>query len=124
MKVELPLPPKELSPNVQVHWGTRRRAVDKYRSDCCLKALSDLREGQAEIRSPLPWVEAVSFHFRLPDKRRRDLDNLLASIKHGVDGALVDSGLLEDDSLWNIRQIIITAEVVAGPGSVVIMVTP
>jgi Holliday junction resolvase RusA-like endonuclease len=36
--------------------------------------------------------------FVVPDKRRRDLDNLVSSVKPQMDG-IVDAGILRDDSL-------------------------
>lgn len=91
----LPWPPRELSPNARVHW-TRLSAVKaRYRLACGLVAKS---QGATAIghRGSLP----VALTFCPPDRRRRDLDNMLASVKSGLDG-LADV-LGADDSRWTI----------------------
>jgi crossover junction endodeoxyribonuclease RusA len=53
---------------------------------------------------PLGWSKKtllrVSLDFRPPDRRRRDLDNLLASMKAGLDGLADALGV--DDSRWRL----------------------
>lgn len=44
----------------------------------------------------------VHYAFYLPDKRRRDEQNLKQMLKPTIDGA-VDAGIIEDDSIWNLR---------------------
>lgn len=52
---------------------------------------------RAQRHEPItPPVEAV-LHWRLPDRRRRDADNLAAVVKAVLD-AVVREGLLPDDS--------------------------
>lgn len=41
---------------------------------------------------------SVSVRFHPPDGRRRDLDNLLASVKAGLDG--ISEAVQVDDSRW------------------------
>jgi crossover junction endodeoxyribonuclease RusA len=78
--VTLPWPPKELSPNARVHFHTKARVAKVYREHAywLTKAAGMIapEEGDVDLR----------FHFHPPDKRKRDLDNMLASIKAGVDG--------------------------------------
>lgn len=77
MTIELPWPPRELSPNARVHWGKVRgknSPGDKYMRDCILLTPKSIPDGTH-----------LSIEFRPPDKRRRDLDNMLASFKRGID---------------------------------------
>jgi crossover junction endodeoxyribonuclease RusA len=54
---------------------------------------------------------AVHLHFVPPDRRRRDLDNLIASMKAGLDGLADALGV--DDSRWKL-----SAEAPAAGGEV------
>lgn len=76
----LPWPPKELSPNARVHWRKRAARAKAYRADCGWLTLH--ADPDVPDEGPIP----VSVRFCEPDKRRRDTDNLLASIKAGLDG--------------------------------------
>ncbi len=88
----LPLPPKVLSPNARCHWGVKSRAVKAYRWAARLIAMSQWDS----TRDPLGEADIVCvFHFK--DKRRRDRDNLLASMKSAFDG-IADAGVVSDDS--------------------------
>ena len=90
--IKLPLPPKELSPNARCHWGKKAKAVKQYRKLASFEAFiesSNLKQRWKDARS------YVTAYFK--DKRRRDRDNLLASLKSAFDG-IVDAGVLDDDS--------------------------
>ena len=96
MKVELPFPPRELSPNARVHWRVRARATAEYREACGWAAKTAIQQAAGMVFPLTPPVEA-EVTFIVPDRRRRDLvDNLLASLKPVWDG-FVDAGLLIDD---------------------------
>lgn len=101
VKISLPFPPRELSPNARVHWARKAKVIAAYRQWCGWAA----RVGDTGFLLPSltlkPPVEAT-VTFVLPDKRRRDMDNLLASLKPMWDG-LVDAGLLGDDSHDKLR---------------------
>jgi len=89
MTITLPLPPRELSPNWRGHWAQKAKAVKKYRQLAWAVAMS-------ETRCNWPTANAqATFYFR--DRRRRDRDNLLASLKSAFDG-LTDAGVIDDDS--------------------------
>ena len=81
MIVDLPWPPKELSPNARVHWSKRSKAAKAYRTSCSLLVQ------QAKIAKP---ETAGRLHLWLtffpPDRRHRDDDNMIAAFKSGRDG--------------------------------------
>jgi Holliday junction resolvase RusA-like endonuclease len=84
----LSLPDRRLSPNARVCWQAKSRAVKAYRSEAFFI-------GQ---QFPTRWKAAeaqATFFFR--DKRRRDRDNLLSSLKAAFDG-IAAAGVVEDDA--------------------------
>jgi len=88
--VVLPLPPRELSPNARPHWAAKARAVRWYRETAYLCSLAE-RPGR-----PMRVARVTSkFFFRT--RRRRDRDNLLASLKPAFDG-IADARVVTNDS--------------------------
>lgn len=77
--IELPWPPKELSPNARVHWAVRARKAKAYRAECRLLTL------MASVAAP-EGKALLSLEFVPPDRRARDDDNLVAAFKAGRDG--------------------------------------
>jgi crossover junction endodeoxyribonuclease RusA len=108
-----PWPPRQLSPNARAD----RRAVAgiraKFRADCgwCAKA--------AGVRQMPPAPLHVDLTFCPPDRRPRDMDNMLSSFKAGLDGIADVVGV--DDSFWSLT--IRKGEPVPG-GEVVVRVGP
>jgi crossover junction endodeoxyribonuclease RusA len=91
VRLTLPLPPAGCSPNARGHWSKRARAVAEYRA----RSAGEARKILARHRQR--WERAVaSAVFYLPDARRRDHDNLAASLKAAFDG-LKDADVLADD---------------------------
>ena len=91
----LPFPPKELSPNARLHWAKVAKEKKAYRYECFVYAK----------QQSVPWINArkplsVSLIFYPPDRRNRDWDNMLASIKSGLDGLSDAIGV--DDKNWKI----------------------
>lgn len=77
--ITLPWPPKELSPNARVHRMIKAKYAKSYRETCwalAKKCRPQLPDGKIHL--------AITFY--PPNRQRRDLDNLLASIKAGIDG--------------------------------------
>lgn len=97
MTIHLPWPPRTLSPNTPGHWAKKASAKKAYRS-ACMRAV----EQGAWVGGFLPpdALLRVSLRFCPPDVRRRDLDNLLASMKSGLDGIADAIGI--DDSRFRI----------------------
>jgi crossover junction endodeoxyribonuclease RusA len=59
---------------------------------------------EAELIETMPWGKAlVTAAFFYKDKRRRDPDNAIASLKAAYDG-IVDAGLLPDDDADHMRR--------------------
>ncbi len=94
LKLPWPVMPA-LSPNFRGHWAEKYRAKAQLRESWAWEA-----KRQGAKRLP---VEVLSLHitFVPPDRRHRDLDNLLASIKAGLDG-LADVWKV-DDSKWSLQ---------------------
>jgi len=88
--VVLPLPPRQLQPNARPHWTAKAGAVKRYRQIAWLSALA-VRPRQAMLTA------RVTAKFYFADRRQRDPDNLLASLKAGFDG-LVDAHVVGNDA--------------------------
>lgn len=98
VRVDLPLPPPELSPNARVHWRKRAEKSRRYRRAARWIAM------EAQGGTPRNWSRAVArVTFTWPDARRRDADNAIASLKAAFDG-LVDAGVVSDDSTAVLRR--------------------
>jgi crossover junction endodeoxyribonuclease RusA len=75
-------PSRDLHPNSRVHWSKRSKAAKAMRGHACLLTLaagwrrSNVPEGRLHI-----WIDAYP-----PDRRRRDADGLLSSLKAALDG--------------------------------------
>lgn len=110
MIIELPWPPTVLNPNSIAHWGKKARAKKKYLEDCwkCAKAAGKPKFAPGRI--------FISLAFYPPTKHRRDQDNLIASMKSGLDGLAKAWGV--DDSSFKLKDIHI-GEVVKG-GKVIV----
>jgi len=80
MQLEIPLPPKILSPNARSHWAAKSKAAKAYKSDCYYVALS--KPFQPEVSG------AIHIHVQWHPKTAHafDEDNAIASLKHAFDG--------------------------------------
>lgn len=92
--VMLPWPPKALSPNSRKHWRAVAKAKAAYRAACATQAVV---QGAKRISAE---KLAVHLEFHPPDKRRRDMDNMIASMKSGLDGLADVLGV--DDNRWRL----------------------
>ena len=79
--IELPWPDSDLSPNSRVHHMVKYRLSVKAKEDgyWCAVGLAD------QMKSVNGGLRA-DFVFHPPDRRKRDLDNLISSEKHYIDG--------------------------------------
>lgn len=94
--IELPWPDRRLSPNAREHWSTISRFKKVYRASCKLIGIA------GGLRALARSEQAISVHltFFPPDRRARDWDNMLASMKSGLDGLADAMGV--DDSKWKL----------------------
>lgn len=89
MNVILPWPPKELSPNARLHWARVAKAKKAYRETCFWLAKA------AKLQAPAEGLVRIELTFYPPCRRSRDKDNLIASMKAGLDG-LADAMAVND----------------------------
>lgn len=81
--IDLPWPDKLLNPNARAHWRARAPKVKHAR----LAAFVLMSASVPARERKLNWPKVgVSVEFCPPDKRRRDMDNLVASMKASFDG--------------------------------------
>jgi len=109
--LSLPWPPSEVNPNRSRKlpwWKLRGRdrsgratgAVTVYREHCFYLARNYMNTHG--LRDALAAPVTVDITFFPPDRRERDPDNLIASLKPAIDG-LVDAGLLAGDSTGQLQ---------------------
>lgn len=103
LRLTLPWPPRELSPNMRQHWSRLAQAKRRYRAACHLVALSQGAQRMHAERL------AVRMRFVPPDRRARDLDNLIASMKAGLDGLADAIGV--DDSRFTLAAELASGQV-------------
>ena len=94
--VLLPWPPRELWQNSRYHWRQRASATRQARSDGHLAAITGCL---ADVRGE-GWQHRLSFDFCPPDRRKRDLQNMPATMKPYIDG--IADYLKVDDSTFRI----------------------
>lgn len=92
VRLTLPWPDKHLSPNARLHWSRKSRLV-KLARQAAWGAVLEARGRAPALRGErlhLTWV------FCPPDRRRRDMDNIIGSLKATADG--IADALHFDDS--------------------------
>lgn len=97
MRIDLPWPDPSLAPNRKNgrHWGAVHSAKGKRLADARLLTVQAMR---STGYVPPEGTLALSITFHAPDRRRRDLDNLLAAMKPDFDG--ISQALGIDDQLF------------------------
>jgi len=100
MKIELKhLPDPDLNPNKRHHWTHLAKAKSAAKDE----AIALVREQGKPVT---PYAKAhIIITWLSKDKRRRDPDNLFASMKPYIDG-LVEAELIADDSAMNVSYTI------------------
>ena len=84
------LPYSELMPNRKLYWAAKAKVAAIARRDACIEALNCMGTWIAPERA------SVFYRFTAKDKRKRDLDNLIAASKASLDG-LRDAGVIASD---------------------------
>lgn len=95
-QLELPWPSRELSPNFRGHWATVAKVKKAYRLKCHQLGLAN----GLHLAPKTPDSVKVHLLFCQPDRRGRDWDNMLASMKSGLDGLAEAMGI--DDRHWRL----------------------
>lgn len=116
MRITLPWPDRALHPNSRVHWAQKAKATKAARhvAFVAARAIGWTNESvPSEGRLSL-WID-----FYPPDRRRRDDDGLLASMKAARDGIADALGI--DDSRF-VSHHMLRDEVRRG-GEVVVTIT-
>lgn len=100
LRIELPWPSPKLHPNGRVHWAVRSRAAKKARAEAKYLTLSSM------VRTPRVFCgrTPVSLTFCPPDRRRRDVDGMLSSLKSALDG--IADALLVDDNKFDLSMTV------------------
>ena len=97
MYVEIPgLPLAMLNPNRIGHYMVKHNAKQQAKNDIMAAVLQ-----QGRLPEPMTDV-IIKVDWFATDRRRRDIDNLIASMKPYIDG-LVLAGVLVDDSATHVR---------------------
>lgn len=95
--IELPWPPRSLSPNVRKHWAVKAKDAKQARVTAAWCA----RQAGIRPNDPdIPQALRVTAVFSPPDNRLRDEDNMISSCKAYFDGISKFIGV--DDSKWSI----------------------
>lgn len=115
IEVTLPWPSPKLNPNKarRLHWGKRASTAKRYKQDCGWACKA------AGLRPVAFTHAAVTITFHPPDAQRRDIDNMLAAIKAGLDAVSAAVGI--DDSLFDLN--LTRGKPVVG-GAVVVRIAP
>lgn len=95
LALQIPWPPRELSPNDMSHRMVKWRKSRLYKHDCFLATRALGKTAKDTV--------TIDIVFHPPTDRRRDQDNLIASLKYGLDG--VAKGLDLDDSQFVIGRV-------------------
>ena len=91
-EIAIPWPDRALHPNSRKHWSVKAKAARKARHDAAIIAKSanwhrrEWPEGRLHV-----WIDGYA-----PDRRRRDHDGFLSSLKPWLDGIADAMGV--DDS--------------------------
>jgi len=111
MRLELSWPPTPLSPNVRAHWAQRNRHFQAHKQEAFHVARSQ------GVRPEVMGAPRLVVTLHPPDRRRRDMDNVIASLKAAQDG--IAEAMALDDSVFRVRWPETFSEPVRG-GAVVI----
>jgi len=101
--ITLPLPRRELSPNARCHWRLKARVVSHYRTTARVMV------GMSTHAPPAYRAASCEPRFFFAQNRKRDRDNLLASLKSSFDG-LADGGLIVNDSAMTYLPVVVAID--------------
>ncbi|OYQ41080.1 endodeoxyribonuclease RusA [Rhodoferax sp. TH121] len=118
VEVILPWPPKGLSPNARLHWMAKSKQAKSYRMACfvlCIEAKLN------QMALPESGAVTLDIEFIPPDRRARDLDNMLSSVKNGLDGIADALGVNDRRFVFRLSRAdqvggMVKVRITAGPG--------
>lgn len=87
-----------LNPNHRAHWAAKHRAKQSLRAAWAWEAT---KQGARKLDHKRL---SISLTFVPPDRRARDVDNMLSSCKAGLDGLADVLGV--DDRYWSIKMTV------------------
>lgn len=95
MIITLPFPDARLSPNARVHYHAKARVTKAARE--AAKVLAWATHGVRDLRAAYAGTQPILVTVTVypPDKRDRDQDNIIASLKASFDG-LADALAVND----------------------------
>jgi len=98
--MSLPLPDRALSPNRKNgrHWSVTSDIVATARHDAKITVLERLSGKPSPFANDKKSHYRLHIYFVLPDNKRRDLDNLKASLKPSIDG-MCDALEIDDNQI-------------------------
>jgi crossover junction endodeoxyribonuclease RusA len=119
LTITLPFPDPELMPNRRLgrHFGESAAAKRRAFDDAYLLAHQAM-QGYRGPWTPTNKAVPVTLTFCPPDRRRRDLDNMLAASKHALDG--VAAALRMDDREF--EPVTLRRGEVAKPGTLIVTI--
>jgi crossover junction endodeoxyribonuclease RusA len=94
--LELPYTKPPLSLNDRMHWARKAKLARELRR--WTRVLADAHN------IPRLTHARVELHYHPRDRRRRDADNLYATVKPCVDG-LRDAGVIDDDDMAHVTHL-------------------
>jgi crossover junction endodeoxyribonuclease RusA len=95
LTITLPWPYPTLSPNARAHWRRIAEVKKIARRDAYFAAKA------ARCQTIQAEFITARITFFPPDRRARDMDNMVASLKASIDGVAEAIGI--DDSKWNLQ---------------------
>lgn len=124
--IELPFPPKELSPNARGSWRKKEKARVSYKDACYKLTKSWLNKNIGKYVYLTEGKLPLNVMFHVPDRRGYDADNLNARMKYGYDG-IAEALAVNDkffrpvtydmtDEPFKGGKVIVTIETIAGVG--------
>ncbi len=93
----LPWPPAAIGPNSRGHWRKAAYLRKRFREACYVTALS---QGARKAQMPASGPISLTITFVPPNRRKRDLDNAIASMKAGFDGLADAMGVDDSRFTW------------------------
>ncbi len=86
IRIVLPWPPKELNPNLRVHWAIKYKFSKWYKKSCWTLAKVAVSGRSINLTRLSNGKIPVTIKFFPPDRRHRDDDNMIGAFKYGRDG--------------------------------------